>query len=325
MAKKQTKNEPKSIRDGFGEGLVELGKNNPDVVALSADLAESVRMQHFAEMFPDRFVQVGIAEQNMATIAAGLALSGKVPYIGSFACFQPMRNLDQIRTSICIMEAPVKIVSSHAGFSFPGDGVQIQALEDIAIMRTLPNMEVYVPADAEQTAQIAKLIANTGKPAYLRLGRAKTDVLAASELVDKEIMSELELGKAQTLLTGSDGTIIATGYMVMQALLAAHELRKRGVYVGVMNIHTIKPLDREAIARAAQETGRIVTVEEHQVAGGLGSAVAETLMQWGVPVNMKIIGVDDQFGITAETVDQLWSEKGLTVENIVDNMMMLLK
>ncbi len=318
------KQELKSIRDGFGEGLLELGSINPDVIALTADLGESVRMIDFADRFPGRYIQVGIAEQNMAGIAAGLGLTGKIPYMGSFACFQPNRNLDQIRTSICIMDSPVKIVSSHAGFSFPGDGVQIQALEDIAIMRTLPNMEVYIPADFEQAAQMAIEIADTGKPAYLRLGREKTEKLSASPQIDKDIFSEIELGKAQTLLSGTDGTIISCGYTVHLALEAAHALRQQGVYVGVMNIHTIKPLDKDAIVRAAEETGRIVTVEEHQVAGGLGSAVAETLMQWGTNAKMKMIGVDDQFGITAENVGQLWREKGITVENVVNNMRMLL-
>jgi transketolase len=313
-----------AMREGFGQGLLELGKLNPNVVALTADLGESVRMNHFAEKYPKRFIQIGIAEQNMAGVAAGLGLSGKIPYAGSFACFQPMRNLDQIRTSICMMDSPVKLVSSHAGFSFAADGIQIQALEDIAIMRSLPNMEVYVPADSEQAAAITIKIANTNKPAYLRIGRKPAPILSKSELVDKELDSGLELGVAQVLQSGGDATIIACGYMVELALKACAELRTQGIYAGVINMHTIKPIDREAIVNAASQTGRIVSIEEAQVHGGLGSAILEVLAEAGQSAKVKNIGVNDLFGITAETTEELWQHYGLTVENIINNVRALL-
>lgn len=311
------KHKLQSIRDGFGQGLLDLAGQNKDVVALTADLGSSLKMDDFKKMYPNRFIEVGIAEQNMAGIAAGLALEGKIPYAGTFASFQPMRNLDQIRTSICIMDAPVKLVSSHAGFSYAADGVQIQALEDIAIMRSLPNMEVFVPADAEQAAQLTKLIANTNKPAYLRLGRADAPVLSTCDLVDKDLMGPLELGRAQLLQSGGDATIIATGYMVYQALIAAKLLREQGVYASVINIHTIKPLDRETVLQAAAATGRVITIEEAQEAGGLGSAVAELIAQSGIGCKLRIIGVQDQFGTTAQTASELWEAKGLTAQNIL--------
>jgi transketolase len=323
-AKQDKKTSAKSLRDGFGEGLLALGKSDSRVVALTADLGESVRMHHFAQAYPQRFIEVGIAEQNMMGIAAGLALSGKVPFTGSFACFQPMRNLDQIRTSVCIMNLPVKIVSSHAGFSFAADGVQIQALEDIAIMRTLPNMEVYVPADAEQASLITQKMATTPSPSYLRLGRSETEILSQSKLVDQELFTPTELGQAQHLQSGGDATIIACGYMVVLALQAAAELRQQGIYAGVINMHTIKPIDQEAIINAASQTGRIVTVEEHQVTGGLGSAVGEVALANQIPVKLKMIGVNDQFGDTAKTTAELWREKGLTVENIINSVRELL-
>ncbi len=296
-----------SLRDGFGSAIVKLGKANPDILCLCADLTESVRMQDFADKFPERYFQTGIAEQNMAGIATGLALTGKVPFIGSFACFQPYRNLDQIRTSICIMNANVKIVSSHSGFSYAADGIQIQALEDVGIMRMLPNMTVLVPGDANQAAEMTQWAAEVSGPVYLRLGREKSAILPNATL---------KLGKAQELRHGTDVTIIANGYMVAKVLEAAELLAQDGVFAQVLNMHTVKPLDAEAILSAAKTTGRIVTVEEHQVAGGLGSAVAEVVAQSGLPVKMRILGVEDKFGQTAKTSAELWNLYKLTPAHI---------
>lgn len=302
----------KSIRDGFGAGLLKLGEANPKVVALTADLGESVRMHEFAQKYPERFFEMGIAEQNMAVVAAGLALEGFTPFAGSFASFQPYRNLDQIRTSICIMNANVKLVSSHAGFSYPADGVQIQALEDIAIMRVLPNMTVVVPADAKQAESLTMQIAEHVGPVYLRIGRAET-----LEVVGPDVT----LGKAQLLRQGSDLTIIACGYMVNQALQVAEALAQQGKQARVLNMHTIKPIDREAVLAAAHETKSIVTVEEHQTAGGLGAAVAECLADAGVAVQLKIIGVRDSFGDTAQTIEQLWTKYGLDSDSILQQIL----
>lgn len=302
----------KSIRDGFGAGLSKLGEINPKVLALTADLGESVRMQEFAGKYPERFVEMGIAEQNMAAVAAGLALEGYIPFTGSFASFQPYRNLDQIRTSICIMNANVKLVSSHAGFSYPADGVQIQALEDVAVMRVLPNMTVVVPADAKQAESLTMQIADHVGPVYLRIGRAETPELSGPEVT---------LGKAQLLRQGSDLTLIACGYMVSQALQVADTLAKQGMQVRVLNIHTIKPIDRDAVLAAAHETKSIVTIEEHQITGGLGAAVAECLADGGVAAKLKIIGVRDVFGDTAQTIDQLWTRYGLDSDSILQQIL----
>jgi transketolase len=306
-----------AIRDGFGKGIADLAAQDPHVLALTADLSESLKLEHFIEKYPERFIEVGIAEQNMAGIAAGLALEGFIPFACTFACFQPMRNLDQIRTSICIMNANVKLISSHAGFSFPGDGVQIQALEDIAITRTLPNMTVVVPADAEQAYALTQQIAKVAGPVYMRLGRAATPTLSQSDLIDTDIYNPIQLGKAQILQRGGDAMIIANGYMVHNALLAAQLLKERGFYVGVVNMHTIKPLDKETIVEVAQHTGHIFTVEEHQVNGGLGSAVAEVLATLPTARSqLHIVGVEDSFGDTAKDLNYLWKQHGLDAESI---------
>lgn len=306
----------KSIRDGFGEGFAKLGAEDKSVLALTADLGESVRMADFAKEFPERFIQVGIAEQNMAAVAAGLALEGFTPFIGSFAAFQPMRNLDQIRTSIAMMNANVKIVSSHAGFSYGADGMQVQALEDVGIMRMLPNLTVMVPADADQAAEMAKLAANVAGPVYLRLGREKTQLLGTYPDVNKDEL-KTKVGQAQLLRIGGDVAFIACGYMVGQCLTAAEQLASDGVHATVINMHTIKPFDRDAILDAARHVGKIITVEEHQVTGGLGSAVAEVLMNEQVHAKFASIGVQDRFGDTAKTTQELWEEYGLGVGNIV--------
>ncbi|MBL8015070.1 MAG: transketolase family protein [Candidatus Doudnabacteria bacterium] len=314
QAKTQTPTEM-SIRDGFGEGFLAVGKLNPLVVGLSADLTESVRMQEFEAEFPQRFVQVGIAEQNMAAVAAGMALEGFIPYIGSFACFQPYRNLDQIRTSICIQKANVKIVSSHAGFSYAGDGIQIQALEDIAIMRSLPNMQVWVPADADQAKEMALSAAGIDGPIYIRLGREKTPLL--SRLIDGYEDKGFKIGEAQQLKFGSDFTIVTYGYMVAEAWRALNTVSEIGLHGGLLNIHTIKPLDIRPILENVAQTKRLLVVEEHQAAGGVGELLAKELLAAGLQFDFAHIAVNDKFGDTAETTRDLWQLHGLTAENIV--------
>ena len=299
-----------SIRDGFGEGFLVAGAQNRKIIGMSADLVKSVRMHKFAEKYPDRFFNTGIQEQNMAAAAAGLALDGYIPYAGTFANFQPGRNLDQIRISICMMNAGVKLISSHAGFSYGEDGMTVQMLEDVGIMRMLPNMTVLVPADANQAAEFAIKAADISGPVYIRLGRAKTPIL------NIPVGAEFEIGKGQLLREGGDVTVIAYGYMVSKALQAAKRLAPEGVDVRVINMHTIKPLDTDIIFKAAAETKGIVTAEDHQQAGGLGSAVAEVIAQSQNRVPIKIIGVGDRFGESG-TSDELMESRGLTVEALV--------
>lgn len=278
-------------RDGFGQGLVELGKSNPDVVALCGDLVESTRVQAFAEAFPERYFEMGVAEQNMAGVAAGLALAGKIPFISSYAVFSPGRNWDQIRVSICYSKANVKIVGAHAGISVGPDGATHQALEDVAITRVLPNMIVVVPTDSVEAKKATIAIAKHIGPSYIRFGREKTPVITNSE-------TPFELGKALPILGGDDVTVIANGQMVYRAMMAAKELEGK-TSVRVLNMHTVKPIDVTAITDAARETGAIVTVEEHQINGGLGGAVAEVLAEHR-PVPVERVGILDTFGESGE-------------------------
>ncbi len=294
-------------RNGYGEGLVLAGEENEDVVALCADLTESTRTLGFAEKFPQRFVQVGVAEQNLVTVGAGMGLGGKIPFTTSYATFSPGRNWEQIRTTICYNDVPVKIIGSHAGISVGPDGATHQALEDIAIMRALPNMVVISPADSIEAKKATLAIAKLPKPCYLRLSRDKVPTITTEQ-------TPFEIGKAEIYYEGKDATIIATGQMVYRALLAAKALEKHKISVRVINCHTIKPLDRDAILKAAQDTGAIVTVEEHQVTGGLGGAVAELISQH-FPVPLKIIGIEDRFGESGKP-DELLEKFGLTVEAI---------
>ena len=294
-------------RDGFGQGLLELGKTNPDVVALCGDLVESIRVQAFAEAYPDRFIEMGVAEQNMAGIAAGLALSGKIPFISSYAVFSPGRNWDQIRVSICYSKANVKIVGAHAGISVGPDGATHQALEDVAITRVLPNMTVVVPTDSVETKKATIAISKHRGPSYIRFGREKTPVITKDE-------TPFELGKAIPILAGNDVTIIANGQMVYRAMMAAKELEGK-TSVGVINMHTVKPIDAASIIDAAKETGAIVTAEEHQIIGGLGSAVAEVLVGHH-PVPMERIGVLDTFGESGKPVE-LMEHYHLGISDIV--------
>lgn len=285
---KNEKQEP--TRDGFGRGLVEAAKLDERIVALTADLKESTRVEEFSKLFPDRFFEVGVAEQNLVTLASGLANYGKIPFVTSYATFSPGRNWEQIRTTVCINNVPVKIIGCHAGLTVGPDGATHQALEDVAIMRTLPNMTAVIPCDSEEARKATLALAITGKPAYLRLGREKTPIITTPETL-------FELGKAYYAFEtdSADATIIACGSLVYVAILAAQELGSEGINVDVINLHTIKPIDRESIIAAAKKTGAIVTAEEHQIAGGMGGAVAEVLAE-EFPVPMEFIGVRDQFG-----------------------------
>lgn len=297
-----------AIRDGYGKGLVRLGEQNPNVVVLCADLAESTRSQEFAEKFPERFIEVGVAEQNMAIVAAGMALAGKIPFISSYAVFSPGRNLEQIRTNICINNVPVKIAGHHAGTSVGPDGATHQALEDIALMRTLPRMVVVVPCDAIESEKATMAIAANGSPSYIRLGREKSPV-------DTDEKTPFELGKANMMREGKDVAIIACGIMVHEALAAADALQKEGINAMVINNHTIKPMDEKAIIAAAKTCGAVVTAEEHQIAGGMGSAVAEVLAK-NHPVPMEFVGMQDRFGESG-TPAELMQAFGLTSDGII--------
>jgi len=299
----------KACRDAFGEALLELGKKNKDVVVVSADLAESTRSLEFGKKYPSRFFEVGVAEQNMAGIAAGLALEGLLPFICSFAVFSPGRNWEQIRVSVCYNKANVKIVSSHAGLNVGEDGATHQALEDIALMRVLPNMTVIAPCDYLETQKAVLAAAKLKGPVYIRYGREKTPVITSKQ-------SKFQIGKADILRQGKDVTIIACGPMVYEALQAAAELAKQKISVEVINCHTIKPIDKATIIKSVKKTKKIVTIEEHQVNGGLGSAVAEVLSQ-NCPVPMKIIGMPDKFGESG-TGRQLLDKYNLNSKGIID-------
>ena len=299
-------------RDGYGKGLVEVAEQNENVVALCADLAESTRTHWFKEKFPNRYIEMGVAEQNLAATASGLAAAGKIPFIASYAAFSPGRNYEQIRTTAALNEMPVKVVGCHAGLSVGPDGATHQMLEDIGLMRMLPNMRVFVPCDMHEARKtIHAMVDNTDKPDYIRLGREKTPVMTTED-------TEFVPGKAYLLREVEDPQvlIIGAGPVLANALDAADELESDSIMVNVLNSHTIKPLDTETILREAQKVNFVVTVEEHQVAGGLGSAVAEFLSQ-NHPVKMKIIGVNDRFGQSGNP-DELYKEYGLDAASIAD-------
>ena len=298
------------IRKGFGEGLLSAGEQNQRVVGLCADLTESTQMHFFAEKFPQRFIEMGVAEQNMASVASGLAAMGKIPFISSYAMFSPGRNWEQIRTTICYNNRPVKIAGSHAGGSVGPDGGTHQALEDLAIARVLPRMVVISPCDAIEARKATEASAVTNTPVYLRLAREKTPVMTTNE-------TPFEIGKAQIFWQGNKPRvgIIATGALLYQALLAAKELEEKGIAVEVMNLSTIKPLDKKAIVALANRAKAIVTVEEHQVAGGMGSAVAECLAEHK-PVPMRFVGVHDQFGQSGKP-EELLKHYGMDKDAII--------
>lgn len=305
--------ERKPIRDGYGEGLVIAADENPNVVALSADLTESTRTETFARKYPERFFEVGVAEQNMATIAAGLGISGKVPFIASYATFSPGRNYEQIRTTIAYNDANVKVAGHHAGISVGPDGATHQATEDIAIMRAMPNMKVIVPCDAIEAKKATIAAAKLWGPVYLRFGREKSPVMTTEE-------TPFIPGKANVLWEPEgrkklSAVIVGCGMLLYRALIAAKELEKEKVYVTVVNSHTIKPLDEKGILAAAKKAGAVVTVEEHQVTGGLGGAVAELLAK-KAPMPMEFVGLHDTFGESGKP-DELIAKYDMDMEDIM--------
>jgi transketolase len=297
-------------RQGFGEGLLLAAEANPQVVGLSADLTESTKMSAFAEKFPERFIQVGVAEQNLASVASGLAAMGKVPFIASYATFSPGRNWEQIRTTICFNDRPVKIVGTHAGVNVGADGGTHQALEDIAITRVIPNLDVIVPCDAIEARKATMEAAKSPRPTYIRLSREKSPLVTTDA-------SPFEIGEANLLRNPEVGevAIIACGPMVYHALQAAKKLEQEGIEAFVLNLHTIKPLDEESITVLAKSAGAIVTAEEHQVRGGMGSAVAEVLAR-RQPVPIEFVGVEDRFGQSGEP-NELAEEYGLDAKAII--------
>lgn len=276
------------IRAGFGRGLKKAGEGNESIIALCADLTESVQMHLFRDAFPDRFIQVGIAEQNLVTVASGLAHAGKIPFASSYAAFSPGRNWEQIKTTACLNDQPVKIIGAHAGVTVGPDGATHQMLEDIALTRVLPNMVVVAPGDSIEAEKATLAIAVNGKPSYLRMAREKSPVFSTEE-------SPFEIGKAYVLREGGDVALLGTGALSYQLLVAAEQLAKDGVEATVVHVPTIKPLDEKTILSVAKLTGRVVTAEEAQAAGGFGSAVAELLSE-KLPVPVKRIGIQDRYG-----------------------------
>ncbi|MDQ6941569.1 MAG: transketolase family protein [Candidatus Eremiobacteraeota bacterium] len=295
-------------RNGFGTGLIEAGERDENVIAICADLSESVRMEAFKKKFPDRYVAIGVAEQLLVAMAAGLASMGKIPFIASYAMFNPGRSWEQVRTTMALNETNVKIAGAHAGVSVGPDGATHQAIEDIAIMRVIPKMIVVVPCDSNQTHKATLAVAGTFGPTYLRFGRAESAVVTTEN-------TPFELGKAQTFRDGGDVAIVACGILVYTALIAAEELAKDGIQCRVVNNHTIKPMDEPAIVAAAADCGAVVTVEEHQVQGGMGSRVAEILAEKH-PVPIEFIGVHDRFGQSGSP-QELIEEYGMGASAIV--------
>lgn len=297
-----------ATRAGFGKGLLKAGQIDERVVAACADLTESTKMSAFAEAFPERFIEVGVAEQNLVTVGSGLAAMGKIPFVSSYAAFSPGRNWEQIRTTICLNDQPVRIVGSHAGVSVGPDGATHQMLEDIALMRVLPNMIVINPGDSIEAEKATLELAKAKSPAYLRLARADTPVFTTQE-------TPFEIGKAYVFAPGNDLTIVSTGPMTYQALVAAEALYKDGIDAEVVHCPTIKPLDAVTILRSAKKTGKVITIEEGQAVGGLGGAVAEFLGEHH-PVPILRIGMKDRFGESGEP-NELLEHFGLTARHII--------
>jgi transketolase len=295
------------IRKGFGRGLQKAGELNEHVVAACADLTDSTQMSLFKAAYPERFVEVGVAEQNLVTVGSGLAAMGKIPFVSSYAAFSPGRNWEQIRTTICLNDRPVKVVGSHAGVSVGPDGATHQMLEDITLMRVLPNMIVVAPGDSVEAEKATLAMANDPHPNYLRLAREATPVFTTDK-------TPFEIGKAYVYAPGEDITIIATGTMTYQALVAAEKLFKDGIDAEVIHCPTIKPLDAETIIRSAKRTKRVLTVEEAQITGGLGGAVAELLSEQ-CPVPVYRMGMQDRFGESGNP-DELLEHFGLTAKHI---------
>jgi len=280
--------EKKPTRDGFGDGLIEAGKKNDDVVALCADLTDSTRISFFKKEFPKRYFQIGISEQNMASVAAGMAVSGKIPFLSSYGVFSPGRNWDQIRVTVCYNNANVKIAGAHTGISVGPDGATHQALEDMSITRCLPNLVVLAPCDYHETKKATEAAAEYKGPVYIRFAREKTPVFTTED-------TPFKIGKVNVLNTGKDVSIIACGPMLYDALLAADDLLSDGIFAEVIDNHTIKPLDKKTLLDSVKKTGAAVTVEEHQVMGGMGSAVCE-LFSKNNPVPVEMVGMQDSFG-----------------------------
>ena len=305
-----------ATRDAYGQALVKLGADNPRVVVLDADLSKSTKTVDFLKQYPERFFNMGIAEQNMMGTAAGLAASGKIPFASTFAIFATGRAFEQIRNSIAYTRLNVKIAATHAGLTVGEDGASHQAIADISLMRSLPNMTVLVPADAEETKKAVFAAAALEGPVYIRLGRPAVPVL-----FDRDY--NFAIGRAAILRPGSDVTVLACGYMVSVALQAARELEQEGISARVINISTIKPIDREAIIQAARETGALVTAEEHSIIGGLGSAVAEVLAEYA-PAPLERVGVKDVFGESGKP-QELLEKYGLTAPDIKQAVYRVLK
>lgn len=294
-------------RKGFGLGLVAAGEANSNVVAACADLTESTQMHLFKEKFPDRFIEIGVAEQNLVTVASGMAAMGKIPFVSSYAAFSPGRNWEQIRTTICLNDRPVKIVGSHTGVSVGPDGATHQMLEDIALMRVLPNMIVIAPADSIEAKKATLAMAKNKKPNYLRLAREAVPVITKED-------TPFEIGPAYVLKEGADVTIAATGTMTYQALIAAESLAKDNISAEVLHVPTIKPLDVETIIASVKKTNLLVTIEEGQAAAGFGSALSEAVSEY-YPVTTKRIGISDRFGESG-TPEELLEHFGLTAKHI---------
>lgn len=298
----------KATREAYGNALAAVGAKNKNIVVLDADLSKSTKTNVFKEQFPDRFFNVGIAEQNLISVGAGLAAAGKIPFVSSFAMFATGRAFEQIRNAVCYPKLNVKVCATHAGITVGEDGATHQSLEDIACMRVLPNMTVVVPADEAETTSVIEWAAKYQGPVYVRLGRAGVDDTTPAGY-------QFVPGKSQTLVEGADLTIIACGALVGPAVEGAKELAQAGISARVINMASIKPIDKDAIVKAAQETGAILTAEEHNVLGGLGSAVAEVVVQ-EAPVPMAFVGVQDSFGESG-TPKELMAKYGLTAKDIV--------
>lgn len=314
--KKYTYTEKKDTRSGFGEGLLELGQENGNIVALCADLTGSLKMNAFENEFPERFVQVGIAEANMMGIAAGMTLGGKIPFTGTFANFSTGRVYDQIRQSIAYSHKNVKICASHAGLTLGEDGATHQILEDVGMMRMLPNMTVVVPCDFVQTKLATKAIAKHHGPVYLRFGRPKVPVFTDPD-------QDFVIGKAQVLNAGTDVTIIANGHLVWKAVQAGELLAEKGISAEIINMHTVKPLDVDAIIDSVGKTGCVVTAEEHQKNGGLGSAVAQVLAE-NLPAPIEMVAVNDQFGESGKP-EELMTKYNIDTKDILEAVDLVVK
>ena len=298
-----------ATRQSYGETLVKLGKENKDIVVLDADLASATKTDLFAKEYPDRFLDMGIAEANMLGTAAGLATCGKIPYASTFAVFAAGRGYDQIRNSICYPNLNVKICATHAGITVGEDGATHQMLEDISLMRGLPNMTVISPSDDIQTKWVIEEISKVKGPVYVRLARLATPVLY-------EENQKFEIGKAIQIGEGTDGTVFATGVMVAEAIQAKEELEKQGVHIRVVDMHTIKPIDKEVIVRCAKETKKLISIEDHSVIGGLGSAISEVLTE-EYPTKLERIGIQDTFGKSGKA-EELMKYFGLTAKTIIE-------